>query len=37
MVDEDPFPLMASVNIAATDLRAVLDEKKDDKFSLMAG
>ena len=33
MVDEDPFLPMASVNIAATDLRAVLNEKNDEKFS----
>ena len=34
MVDEDLFPPMASVNIVATDLRAVLNEKKDEKFFL---
>ena len=33
MVDEDPFPPLASVNIAATDLRAILDEKNDERFS----
>ena len=33
VVDEDPFPPVASVNIAATDLRAVLNEKEDEKFS----
>ena len=33
MVDEDPFPPVASVNIDATDLRAVLNEKEDEKFS----
>ena len=33
MIDEDPFPLVASVNIAATDLRAVLNVKKDERFS----
>ena len=33
MVDEDPFPLVALVNIAATDLRVVLNEKNDAKFS----
>ena len=33
MVDEDPFPPVASVNIAATDLRTMLKEKKDEKFS----
>ena len=33
VVDEDPFPLVASVNIVATDLRVVLNEKEDEKFS----
>ena len=33
MVDEDPFQLVASINIVATDLRAVLNEKKDERFS----
>ena len=33
MVDEDPFPPEASVNIAATDLRAVLNENEDEEFS----
>ena len=33
MVDEYPFPQVASVNIAATDLRAVLNEKEDENFS----
>ena len=33
MVDEDPFPPMASVNIGDTDLRAVLNENKDERFS----
>ena len=33
MIDEDPFPLVASVNIVATDLRAVLNVKKDERFS----
>ena len=33
VIDEDPFLLVASVNIAATDLRVVLNEKKDKKFS----
>ena len=33
MIDEDPFPTVASVNIAATDLRAVLNAKKDGRFS----
>ena len=33
MVDEDPFPPMTLVNIVAMDLKAVLNEKKDEKFS----
>ena len=33
MVDEDPFPIVASVNIAATDMREVLNENEDEKFS----
>ena len=33
VIVEDPFPLVASVNIAAMDLRAVLYEKKDGRFS----
>ena len=33
VIDEDPFPLVASINIAATDLRAVLNAKKDGRFS----
>ena len=33
MIDEDPFPLVASVNITITDLRVVLNEKKDERFS----
>ena len=33
MVDEDHFLLVALVNIAITDLRVVLNEKKDEKFS----
>ena len=32
MIDEDPFPLVVSVNIATIDLRAVLNENKDEKF-----
>ena len=34
MVNEDPFPPLASVNIAATNLRLGLNEKNDEKFSL---
>ena len=33
MVDEDPFPLVASANITAMDLRGMLNEKKDERFS----
>ena len=33
VVDEDPFPQMALVNIPATDMRAILNEKEDKKFS----
>ena len=33
VVDEDPFPPVALVNISATNLIAILNEKKDDKFS----
>ena len=33
MIDEDPFPLVALFNIAATDLRAVLNKKDDERFS----
>ena len=37
MIDEDPFPPVTSVNIAATDLRVVLNAKKDERFLLMPG
>ena len=33
MINEDPFPSVALVNIAATDMRAVLNEKENEKFS----
>ena len=33
VVDEDPFPPVALVNIATTYLRVILNEKKDEKFS----
>ena len=33
MIDEDPVPPMASVNIAATDLKAVLNAKNDGRLS----
>ena len=36
MVDEDSFPQVAYVNIVATNLRVVLNEKKDGRFSLNA-
>ena len=31
VVDEDPFPPVVSFNITGMDLRAVLNEKKDEK------
>ena len=34
VIDEDPFLTMAPVNIAATDLRAVLNVKKNERFSI---
>ena len=33
MIDEDHVPPMASVNIVATDLKAVLNAKNDGRFS----
>ena len=36
MIYEDPFSLVVSINIAATDLRALLNAKKDGIFSLNA-
>ena len=36
MIYEDPFLLMALVNIAATNLRTVLNATKDERFSLNA-
>ena len=33
MIDEDPFPPVASINIAATDSRAMLNAKKAGRFS----
>ena len=33
VIDEDPFPPVASVNIDAFDMRAVLNEKKNERFS----
>ena len=32
VIDEDPFSLVAPVNIVASDLRAGLNEKKDGRF-----
>ena len=32
-IDEDPVTLVALVNIAATDLKAVLNAKNDERFS----
>ena len=34
MIDEDPFPSIASINIATTDSRAMLNAKKAERFSL---
>ena len=34
MIDEAPFPLVASINIDATDSRAILNAKKAERFSL---
>ena len=36
VIDEDPFPPVASINIAATDSRAMLNAKKVERFSLSA-
>ena len=33
VIDEDPFPQVASVNIAAIDLRTMLNAKKVGRFS----
>ena len=33
VVDEDPFQPVASVNIVVTNLRVILNEKKDEWFS----
>ena len=33
MINEDPFSPVASINIAATDLRAILNAKKAERFS----
>ena len=31
--DEDPIPLVASINLVATDLKAMLNAKNDGRFS----
>ena len=33
VIDKDPFPLAASINIVANDLRALLNTKKAGRFS----
>ena len=33
VIDEDPFSPVASINIIATDLRVVINAKKDERFS----
>ena len=33
VVDEDPFPLVSSISITATDLRVALNENEDENFS----
>ena len=33
MIDEDPIPPMASINIVSTDLKAVLNAKNDGRLS----
>ena len=32
MIDKDHVPLVASINIAATDLKAMLNPKNDERF-----
>ena len=36
VIDDDPFPPIASINITAIDLRAMLNAKKVVTFSLSA-
>ena len=36
MIDEDPFPPIASINMTAFDFKAMLNAKKDEEFSLNA-
>ena len=33
VIDEDPIPLVASINVVATDLKAMLNAKNDERFS----
>ena len=33
VIDEDPVPLVASINLVATDLKAMLNAKNDGRFS----
>ena len=33
VIDEDPVPLVASINVVATDLKANLNAKNDGRFS----
>ena len=33
MIDKDPFPSVASINIVATDLRVMVNSKKVRRFS----
>ena len=37
VINEDQFSSVASVNIAATDFRAMLNVKKDERFSPLIG
>ena len=37
VIDEDPFPSIASINIVATDLRAMLNANKVGRFSPSTG
>ena len=32
VIDEDPIPLVASINVVATDLKAMLNAKNDGRF-----
>ena len=33
VIDEDPFPLVASINTASFDLRELIESKKSEKLS----